>query len=494
LYIVRVTDASGCEAEKSFNLPEPDPVQISYDIIANECTGSQDILVSAGGGSMNYTYLWSDGSTTNKIYNAEPGIHTITVTDTRLCTASEDIIVEEIQSQTLSCLINDPDAEVLCGSTNNMLSSSVEGAITYTWSVSSPDASWGITSSTNQDQIEYSAGSEGSTAIFMLTVTFEGGCEISCEMPIEACTITSDPSDEENNDSDNPDDGGTDTGSDGGSGDDSNDDTCECASENNNPENDTTENDNPEDEISSNDDCDDTENDGDDSGDHNDWDKTCDECFYTNQIAITKTYDGYLYSMEVNYDDCRYDLSHLTIEISECYKIVSFSNSMHWKMEYVKLDPTTGTRGIKIDDIPAFGKDNHLSSFTVNFKLTSYDSECFEELKCFSPVVAYKASTCVYEKITESKCADEDNLSYDIGTYPNPTSDYIKVDMRKCDKSVSYTADLFDFNGEKVCTYKIKKGYRHEFLMDLRYKKHGLYLLQMTSSLGKQSTHRIIKK
>ena len=109
---------------------------------------------------------------------------------------------------------------------------------------------------------------------------------------------------------------------------------------------------------------------------------------------------------------------------------------MNWEMELVKNDPTTGLSGIKIDDIPAFGKDPDLTSFMVYIKLGAQDQACLEELSCFAPVVAYKAATCVYEEQTTSDCVDDTNNTEVISTYPNPTLDYVKVDMKNCDKTI----------------------------------------------------------
>jgi len=230
-----------------------------------------------------------------------------------------------------------------------------------------------------------------------------------------------------------------------------------------------------------------------DSGDDgSSADKSCD-CFYSDPVQITKTSIGYQYSIKVNYEDCQYDLSHLTIDIPDCYQIEEYSNSMNWDMGMVNQDPITGLSGLKIDNIPSFGKDKQLTSFIIDFTLTSTDPDCREELKCFAPLLAYKASTCVYEEITQGECAEENDLAETISTYPNPTTDYVKVNMRKCDKSRSYKADLYDFNGEKVRTYVIDKGFQDEFVVDLKYKKHGLYLLRLRRSDGEYSTHKIVK-
>lgn len=527
-YSVKVTDAMGCVSEKTFPLPEPDPVEINYSLNTNECTGIQDITVEASGGSLEYSYLWSDGSTSNILNNALSGVHSITVTDTRGCSATQEIPVESIESLHPECLISDTGTEVMCGSADNLLMSNLSGVISYSWTVSSSDGSWAITSASDQNQITYNAGAEGSSATFKLKVTYESGCEISCDKTVEVCIGTDNPDD---NNHDNPNDGSTggDT-PDGGSGDDdsqdmpddqngSTDETggddgnceenpddveedCDCSSD----DDDNTGDDNPDDPENDDDSTEGTENDNGDSDDSEEEDeiadgkphkdKECTECFNATAINIVKEDDGYHYSMEIKYEDCRYDLSHLTIEIPSCYDIISYSNSMNWKMEEVYSDPTTGLSGLKVDDIPSFGKDPNMQPFIINFVLDSDNNECKDnyDLNCFAPVIAYKSATCVYKEVTTSECyVEEEEQDYTVNTYPNPTSDFVKIDMKNCDKSASYVADIYNFKGEKTCSYNIEKGTDNEFLVDLRSKKQGLYFLKLSNSKGICTTHRIVK-
>lgn len=518
-YSVLVTDAEGCTSERSFMLPEPNPVQINHEVAANNCTGSQNIIINPSGGSLEYFYLWSDGSTSKDKQDVLPGTHEVVVTDTRGCTASKTILVAQQPIQTADCLIANPATDVACGSADNILTGDIANAISYQWSVASTDGSWAITSAPNQGDITYTAGNSSSIAIFKLTVAFEGGCEISCEKVIETCTSSETPTEDPTTDPDNPNPDEDNLPSD--------DNTCDTSGENeedntsgneqdndgetegdkvddnetdddqaDNNSNDDNTPDEPADAESSADDEEESSEDNDDPVAENDWnkDKDCDECFYTDPVTFTKSDAGYIYEIVVNHKDCRYDLSHMTIEIPDCYDIVRYNNSMNWKMEVTTKDPTTGLSGIKVDDIPSFGKDAN-SSFTIKLELTSDDPDCKEEMKCFAPIIAYKASTCVYEEVTNSQCYEEDdNYAHEISTFPNPTCDYVKVDLRKCDKESSYIAKLINFRGELVRSYSIDRKFKDEFIVNLSSKKHGLYLLQMKSSKGICTTHRIVKK
>lgn len=56
--------------------------------------GSIDIAVNGGSGT--YTYLWSNGATTQDISSLSSGVYTLTVTDTNNCTANISVTIEEL--------------------------------------------------------------------------------------------------------------------------------------------------------------------------------------------------------------------------------------------------------------------------------------------------------------------------------------------------------------------------------------------------------------
>ena len=105
------------------------------------------------------------------------------------------------------------------------------------------------------------------------------------------------------------------------------------------------------------------------------------------------------YELKVSYSgDCAHALSHYSVAVP-CGEITDISNSENWA-EVIGTDPTTGLAGFKIDGIANFGEGT-TTSFNVKFTVCSSDETCADQLKCWQPVVAYKASTCVnYETVT----------------------------------------------------------------------------------------------
>lgn len=87
-YSLTVTDAAGCSASNSITVTQPTPVSLSFavsDATANNSNnGSINLTVS--GNTSPYTYLWSNGATTEDLSNLQPGTYSVTVTDAANCT------------------------------------------------------------------------------------------------------------------------------------------------------------------------------------------------------------------------------------------------------------------------------------------------------------------------------------------------------------------------------------------------------------------------
>ena len=97
-YSVTVTDAHFCTDTASVTLTEPSaPLAVSItgtDVLCyGDNSGTVDITVS--GGTIDYTYLWSDSSTTEDLPNVYEGTYTVTVTDAHFCTETASITIAQ---------------------------------------------------------------------------------------------------------------------------------------------------------------------------------------------------------------------------------------------------------------------------------------------------------------------------------------------------------------------------------------------------------------
>lgn len=96
-YQLELTDSLGCFTEIFVDLPEPEPIVIEAETIDVTCAGGSDgsIDVTVTGGNPAYTYLWSNGATTEDLINIPIDTYTIWVTDTKNCQDSLTIEIFE---------------------------------------------------------------------------------------------------------------------------------------------------------------------------------------------------------------------------------------------------------------------------------------------------------------------------------------------------------------------------------------------------------------
>ena len=95
-YIGIVTDGAGCSASVTITINQPSPLlpepkNTSTINCAGITTGSAHVDVS--GGTAAFTYLWSNGQTTQNITGLSSGTYTITVTDSKGCTGQNIVNV-----------------------------------------------------------------------------------------------------------------------------------------------------------------------------------------------------------------------------------------------------------------------------------------------------------------------------------------------------------------------------------------------------------------
>jgi gliding motility-associated-like protein len=163
-YTVTLTDANGCIKVKSFVVGQPTQISISLVSIQNancalSITGSIDISVSGGAGG--YTYVWTNGATTQDISNLIAGTYTVVVKDATGC------------SNSASYTVTDPSGLAVSGTSNNISCFGAnDGSINTSASGGTPGYSYlWSTGATTQFVNGLSAGS------YAVTVTDNAGCQ-----------------------------------------------------------------------------------------------------------------------------------------------------------------------------------------------------------------------------------------------------------------------------------------------------------------------------
>ncbi len=182
IYSLTVTEANGCQATRVFPISQPAELVATATGVNSDCSGMPmgSASVSVAGGTPPYTYLWSNGATTQSISNLMAGAYSVTVTDANLCTDTASVTLTSPQD----IVVNLTAQNVLCfGGATGSVSASVSGGTppyTYNWSNGGAGASIGNLPAGN----------------YSLTVTDANGCQQTAsamvtQPPSIAVTVTS---------------------------------------------------------------------------------------------------------------------------------------------------------------------------------------------------------------------------------------------------------------------------------------------------------------
>jgi gliding motility-associated-like protein len=134
-YTVTVSDLGGCTGTATVNVTQAPTPNLTNSITPSTCglsNGSINLIVS--GGTPPYTYLWSNGATSEDIGNLLAGRYTVTVTGGNGCTATATIDVPDnsppltIQGTAL------PNTECFLGNGSIVTTVIPAGSYTYLWS------------------------------------------------------------------------------------------------------------------------------------------------------------------------------------------------------------------------------------------------------------------------------------------------------------------------------------------------------------------------
>ncbi|MBN4065969.1 PKD domain-containing protein [Candidatus Amoebophilus asiaticus] len=116
-YTVAITDNNGCNVNATTTITEPTLISTSTTITNVSCNGGSDgaIDLTVSGGTLPYTFSWSNGGTTEDISGLSVGNYTVLITDANGCTANEFASVAQPTLITTSVVSTDvsPNAGVI---------------------------------------------------------------------------------------------------------------------------------------------------------------------------------------------------------------------------------------------------------------------------------------------------------------------------------------------------------------------------------------------
>ena len=135
-YTVSVTNEFGCSAEATVSIQEPAPLEVQLSADNPSCAGSNDgsISASVSGGTPDYTFEWSNGTTAPQLTAATAGTYTLSLTDANGCIAVEEITLTEPEPIEVELLANDPSC---AGADDGSIFALVSGgtpSYTFEWS------------------------------------------------------------------------------------------------------------------------------------------------------------------------------------------------------------------------------------------------------------------------------------------------------------------------------------------------------------------------
>jgi len=167
-YQVTLTDANGCSVvSNSVTITEPSGMTVSLDNTTNEVCGLANggINMTIAGGTVGYTYLWSNGMTSEDITGLSANTYQLTITDGSGCAAiSGAIIITD--SSSLLLHIDSVQATACHGGADGFINVSISGGTagyTYLWS----------NGMTSEDQSGLVA------AVYQVTATDAIGCTVT---------------------------------------------------------------------------------------------------------------------------------------------------------------------------------------------------------------------------------------------------------------------------------------------------------------------------
>jgi hypothetical protein len=174
LYSATVTDNVGCEKEVQFNLSQPNPLVINFQIQNTSAPGANDgaLFANVAGGTPPYQFIWIDmGETSDSLTSLAPGIYPLRVVDSKGCSAEAEAEIKdfECQLEVAELLVQDVSCFGESDGKVQLILNTNEPSTTAIWS----NGSQGL----NQENLQ--AGQ------YTVTISDENQCQIEVEVTVD---------------------------------------------------------------------------------------------------------------------------------------------------------------------------------------------------------------------------------------------------------------------------------------------------------------------
>jgi len=179
-YIVTIIDKNGCASTSSIDLTQPATLTVTAVGQPSSCGGNNGIATAvAGGGSIAYTYSWSNDSLKAGITNLNPATYTVTVTDANGCSQTTTVAIAGSVGVVAS--IASSQTTIVEGNSTILIGG---GGTSYSWTPSGSLSCGNCATPT---------ATPGSTTTYTLYITDGSNCTDSANITItvkKACSGT----------------------------------------------------------------------------------------------------------------------------------------------------------------------------------------------------------------------------------------------------------------------------------------------------------------
>ena len=165
-YSVVITDANGCSSNSTYTINEPNLIQDTAVVISVSCFGGNDgsIDISVSGGTPLYSYLWTNGATSEDVSSLTSGSYSVVITDANGCSSNSTYIITEPSLLIVDSVVT---SDISCfGGNDGSIDISVSGGTplySYLWS----------NGATSEDVSSLTSGS------YSVVITDANGCSLN---------------------------------------------------------------------------------------------------------------------------------------------------------------------------------------------------------------------------------------------------------------------------------------------------------------------------
>jgi gliding motility-associated-like protein len=176
VYNVTISDANGCTLSDSVTVTDISPIGLVFSSQNVSCYGSANgtIDLTVAGGTQPYTYVWSNGATTEDLQGLGTGTFAVTVIDSNQCSKSGMVIITEPDSISATFVVSEyPNGHnvTLHGASDGFVDLTVSGG-------TSPYNIFWSTGDSTEDLLNVPAGE------YYVQITDSNGCTLTLHMTL----------------------------------------------------------------------------------------------------------------------------------------------------------------------------------------------------------------------------------------------------------------------------------------------------------------------